>query len=656
MISRTRTFKDLLWFLSLLGLVAALFRLWFGLGATTNLSDMVPWGLWKILNMVAGVALSTSGFTVGFLVYVLRLEKFRPFMKPAILVAFLGYGCSCLALLFDIGLPQRFWHPIFMWNINSFLFEVFWCVLLYFTVTAIELAPSIFEILKADKINKILHRIAFVVVVIGISLSSLHHSSLGSLFLVTPQRLHALWYSPWLPLFFILSAMGGGLLFMIFVKILWSWWYDRESVFGTTSMRNIPLLKKANGLEKLTDHAEGRELSIIRQLASIAAGIMIFYLALKITDLFIHGAWGVLLAGTWESWLYLFELLIASVIPVCLIIIPQTRRSPGFLGVASFSGAFGLAMNRMDVGIFGYFRDAGIVYFPSLIEWAVCFGVVAAAGLMLFFVAENLPIFSNNPPAVQSKTGIFRQAFGTLRQIWHTVYMDSLHRVSLIAVVTITIAFVLMYPPFFDDHAVNQPVKASLGIDKERAVLKIDGDHQGVDVIFAHSEHQKRLGDSLSCAVCHHVSLPNDKSTPCSECHRFMNAPANIFKHDAHKIYIAEKEGLAGFFPGNNSCTKCHPANSPKTTANAINCLECHKQDMYLNAEVEKDANLLIANSFREAMHNTCIDCHSKEMVKTGSKMLDNCGTCHQTLKACDLPKQEIVQTNKTQLERQSQN
>ena len=138
---RTRTLKDVLWILALLGLVAGAFRMWFGLGATTNLSDAMPWGLWKILNMVAGVALSTSGFTVGFLVYVLRLKRFQPFMKPAILVAFLGYGCSMLALLFDIGLPHRFWHPITMWNEHSFLFEVFWCVLLYFT----ELAKKVDE-------------------------------------------------------------------------------------------------------------------------------------------------------------------------------------------------------------------------------------------------------------------------------------------------------------------------------------------------------------------------------------------------------------------------------------------------------------------------------------------------------------------------------
>ena len=114
MTARTRGLKDPLWALVMAGLVAGIFRFWFGLGATTNLTDQVPWGLWKILNMVAGVAISTGGFTVGFLVYVLKLERFRPLMTPAILVAFLGYGSSCAALAFDIGLPWRFWHPFIM--------------------------------------------------------------------------------------------------------------------------------------------------------------------------------------------------------------------------------------------------------------------------------------------------------------------------------------------------------------------------------------------------------------------------------------------------------------------------------------------------------------------------------------------------------------
>ena len=643
MLTRTRPFKDLLWFLTIFGLVAAIFRLWFGLGATTNLSDMAPWGLWKILNMVAGVALSTSGFTVGFLVYVLKLEKFRPFMKPAILVAFLGYGCSCLALLFDIGLPYRFWHPIFMWNINSFLFEVFWCVLLYFTVTAIELAPSIFEKLRLDRIVNILHRIAFVVVIVGISLSSLHHSSLGSLFLVTPQRLHALWYSPLLPLFFIISAMGGGLMFVILVKILWSWWYDRESVFGKQSMKNVPLLKKANGLEALTMRSEGPQLILVRQLATIAAGVLAAYLGLKLIDLFLYGAWNALLEGSWESWLYIVELLIASIIPVLLLALPRTRRLPGAIALAAFSGALGLALNRMDVGVFGYFRDTGTAYFPSLAEWALCFGVVAAAGLAFFFIAENLPIFSSLPPAYQSRAGIFRQTFGTLRQIWNMVFMDSLHRVSLIAVVTIPLAFVLMYPPFYKKTSSGMPINQALGVDIQRTLLKIDGDRGGVATAFAHVEHQKRLGDSLACKICHHLSMPKDKSTPCSRCHRFMNSSTDIFNHTAHELYIKEKNDLGGLFPRNNSCAECHPAGSPKTAHNVKDCLECHREDMIIADSTDKDINLAIAPPFREAMHKTCIQCHTREAIRTDKKSLDVCGTCHQSLKTFDSPDSKMV-------------
>jgi Ni/Fe-hydrogenase subunit HybB-like protein len=119
-----------------------------------------------------------------------------------------------------------------MWNINSFLFEVFWCVMLYFTVTVIELAPALFERARADRIAHLLHRVAFVVVIIGISLSSLHHSSLGSLFLVTPQRLHPLWYSPWLPWLFLSSTIGAGLMVVVLARILWARWYDTEAVFG----------------------------------------------------------------------------------------------------------------------------------------------------------------------------------------------------------------------------------------------------------------------------------------------------------------------------------------------------------------------------------------------------------------------------------------
>jgi Ni/Fe-hydrogenase subunit HybB-like protein len=636
MSDRTRFIKDLLWILALAGAVAGAFRLWFGLGATTNLTDAMPWGLWKILNMVGGVALSTSGFTVGFLVYVLRLKRFQPYMKPAILIAFLGYGCSCLALLFDIGLPHRFWHPVFMWNINSFLFEVFWCVMLYFTVTAIELAPTLLEGARAERAVRWLHRIAPGVVIVGISLSSLHHSSLGSLFLVTPQRLHPLWYSPWLPLFFILSAMGAGIMLLVFVRVLCARWYDPEPVFGRpASSCDLPLIQ-VDGVANVPrpPRPAGPELSSLRALATIGVSLLALYTVLKIADLFVHGAWMSLAEGRWESSLYAFELLAGAVIPLAIVAIPRTRSSPWALGVAGFLAAFGLALNRLDAGILGYIRDAHSVYFPSLIEWVLGLGVIAAAGLLFLLIVERYAIFGGTPQRRVATVHTARYPLDTLRQIWNTVLTDGLHRISLLAVFVIPAAFVLMYPPFQANPTGPDRVRPSAGINAERTSLRIDGDHGGLATIFAHVEHQHRLGDSASCVRCHHVSYPRDRSTPCSRCHRDMARATVIFEHGLHTRAVAARDGLAGWYPANFTCTACHDADAPRNRASAKACQECHKEDMSLVSIADSNLDLYRACSFREAMHKTCIKCHETEAVRVSRDGLADCGTCHETLRS----------------------
>jgi Ni/Fe-hydrogenase subunit HybB-like protein len=639
---RTRTIKDILWIFALSGLVAMIMRLWFGLGATTNLSDAMPWGLWKILNMVAGVALSTSGFTVGFLVYVLNIERFRPYMKPAILVAFLGYGCSCAALLFDIGLPYRFWHPIFMWNFNSFLFEVFWCVLLYFTVTAIELAPTFLKRMRADRVVRLLHKVAFGVVVIGISLSSLHHSSLGSLFLVTPLRLHSLWYSPWLPLFFILSAMGAGIMVVVLLRILYAFWYDPDPIFGAVRDRSAALIRSVTGtcVHGAEKSPAGPELARVRRLAMIGAGILAVYAALKIIDLFVHNGWGALLAGSWESWLYIFELVIAAILPAALVLSSVTRRSPKVLGLAAFLAAAGLALNRLDVGIFGYFSDAQTVYFPSLTEWLLGIGVVAAAGLVFFAVVEHFPVFSDLWPASTARPRLTRHPFGTARQLWHSALTDSLHRISLLAVFVLPIAFIMLYPPYRDNAYGEMEVQPAIGLDIDRAHLRIDANRAGLVTDFAHAEHQKRLKDSSSCVQCHHLSMPLDKSTPCSRCHRQFIASVSIFDHTYHMKAIVRRDSLEGWYPVNYSCSTCHQPGRPKTSANVKDCRECHKDDMVPPQFREEEINLHFASSFVHSMHETCIPCHRKEQECSndpGRKNLGRCWTCHPSLRPRDI-------------------
>lgn len=604
MTGRTRLVKDVLWAIALAGLVAAVLRLWFGLGATTNLSDAVPWGLWKVLNMIAGVALSTSGFTVGFLVYVLRMERFRPFLKPAILLAFLGYGCSCTALLFDIGLPFRFWHPLVMWNFNSFLFEVFWCVLLYFTITAIELAPIVFERLRAERAARLLHHAAFVVVVAGVALSSLHHSSLGSLFLVTPQRLHALWYSPLLPLLFIVSAMGAGLMCVVLFTIVWGSLYPSDRVPQSSA----------------------------RSLASLAAGLLGAYFCLKVADLFLHGGWPALLAGTWESALYLLELALISVLPILLVAFPGLRRSQTAIGVAAASAVVGITLNRLSVGIFGYFRSGHTAYVPSLAEWMLSLGVISAAGLMFFFLAENLPVFREHGDALAMPDSLSLPESPT-RRIRPMASAHAMYRSTFIPVLVIPLAFAVMFPRESIGLTSPTPAPKVIGADLERTRLELRREGSSIRTLFPHAEHVKRIGGSTSCVGCHHVSLPGDRSTSCVRCHQQMNAPSRIFDHESHMRTVARHERLNGVHASNYSCLTCHAAGKPKSGTTAKPCIDCHRDDMFLSGR-SNEKLAAVALPFRDAMHRTCVGCHKAEAVKRNKPDLDECKTCHDSLRA----------------------
>jgi len=661
MANRVRRLKDILWCFVLMAVVSAVFRLWFGLGATTNLSDAFPWGIWKILNMVAGVALSTSGFTVGFLVYVLGLERYRPLVKPAILIAFLGYGCSCLALLFDIGLPFRFWHPILMWNETSFLFEVFWCVLLYFTVTAIENSPIFLEKLGFSRVSRFLHRIAFVVVAFGISLSCLHHSSLGSIFLVTPQRLHPLWYSRLLPVFFFMSAVGGGLMVVVLARIFYAYWYNPEPVFGVQVPDQMLPAKRSGGQVELMgiQRVKSKDMPMLIGLASISCSILGLYFSLKIGDLIVSGKIPILLGGSWESWLLAFELLIAVLVPSVLMMIPAIRRSPRGLAFIAFCAAAGLALNRLDVGIFGYFRDADGIYFPSMLEWTLSLGVIAGAILIFMLCVENFPFFEERPGRITEPQFVPGRILSTSLNIPNIILRKGLYRWTLIAVFTVPVAWVGLYPPYFRDRQADRLllVQQPLGIDPLRTMLRIDGDRRGLFTDFPHADHQNRLGNESSCKNCHHIALPEDKSTPCSRCHRNMTAPTLIFDHTRHMVDVAKKEKLSGWHPENYSCSFCHALEQPKAGGTRKSCWDCHRDDMTITDHPKPEKDFEFAPSFQAAMHKTCIPCHKREANRVKRPTLAECSTCHQSLRSREFlmaPLRQTVFFNKTLANRQS--
>jgi hypothetical protein len=447
---------------------------------------------------------------------------------------------------------------------------------------------------------------------------------------VTPQRLHPLWYSPLLPLYFILSAIGAGLMFVVLIRFLHAYLYDPEAVFGDSQpeRRRLALRGAGDGGNERGRPA-GRDMPMLTALASIATVILGTYLLLQFYGL-AQGSWRALVAGTWESWLFGIEILLTAVIPLLLVWLPGTRGSALPLGLAAFSASAGLALNRMNVGIFGYFRDAGSVYFPSLAEWVLSLGVVAAAGLGFLAFVENCPVFEAGWTERRRAARISCASFETLSRVWETALSGGLERVTVIAVLVIPLAWAAMYPPF-GGHT-DPRVRPAAGLDVARATLIIDGNQGGVRTEFPHADHKERLGADSSCVNCHHRSAPGDETTPCSRCHGRLVQPTMIFDHGYHHRVVAEEEEITGLMPENRTCGVCHTLGIVKTAETAKPCLECHEEDTGW-ADADADVDLAWAVSYMEALHTNCIECHEEEAERQDRPTLGDCSTCHPSLR-----------------------
>ena len=500
--------------------------------------------------------------------------------------------------------------------------------MLYFSVTFIEMLPNILENYRFKKTVHFLHKIAIGVVILGITLSTLHHSSLGSLFLITPYRLFKLWYSSYLPIYVFPSAAGCGIMFIILVKILYAKLYNPLSLFGENNNGKTPIFSLNKNVGRIHIREYGKDMPMLSSLSIIGASLLGIYLLLKIFDLFRLNLWSTLFAGTWESWLYVFELLLTAVLPITLVINKRSRRSPYGLGTAAFSASIGLALNRLDVGIFGYFRDAGTVYFPSLAEWSVSIGVISAAGLVFLFAAENYSIFDEQWKVYKISKGIFKASFDSISRVWQTVLQSGVQRVTIIGVFVLPMAFVLMYPYYKSQKEAN--VVPASGLNTTRSILIINSTKPGMSTTFPHLKHQNMLGKDTSCILCHHMSMPNDKSTPCSRCHRKMFQKTLIFNHEMHKVWVAQKRKITGFHPENKTCVICHKPDLPKNVTTAVGCLDCHRDDMNIADTLNLPKNFLYANSYLDIMHKRCINCHKERKEKVNKPNLDQCSNCHK--------------------------
>ena len=355
--------------LLILGLYATFVRFYYGLGVSTNLSDKFPWGLWIGFDVLCGVGLAAGGFTMAAMVYIFNIKRLKPIVRPAILTAFLGYLLVIVALLFDLGQPLRVWHPLIMWNPHSVMFEVGWCVTCYTTVLALEFSPVVFEKLRMEKPLRWIKNITVPLVILGVIFSTLHQSSLGSLFLIVPEKLYPLWYSSLLPVHFFVTAVAVGFAMVIFESFLSARAFNKQ-------------------LEK----------PILMEVARILVFILAIALLIKIQDITRLDKLGYLFINTTETWFYWAEVVIGLIIPMIMLAIPKIRRNDHALFGGALMVVIGFIMSRLNVSITGMEAYTQANYFPSWMEASVTLMIVAIGFAAFRFIAKNFPIFEESEP------------------------------------------------------------------------------------------------------------------------------------------------------------------------------------------------------------------------------------------------------------------
>ena len=328
-----------------------LVRLFKGLGAVTNLNDRFPWGLWIGIDVLGGVAMAAGGFLIAGAVYILNMKKYRPIVRASILNAFFGYLLAATAITLDIGLPWNIWHPIFMWQIHSIMWVVAIHVVLYTSTLATESSPMFFEKLGMEKAANFIHKIIVPVVLFGVLLSTLHQSSLGAVYLIVPKKLSPFWYNSQFPWLFLISAVMMGLSMVSLETILSEKFFKHKADMGI--------------------------------LSGLARGVLItgvIYFAVKLWFLFQGPGFAAVFNGSMEANMYLLEMVISVVGPILLLSMKNVRENVKSLLFVDILVISGVLLNRLNVSIFGVYRDqaaTGFSYFPSWMEFVVTLAFIS---------------------------------------------------------------------------------------------------------------------------------------------------------------------------------------------------------------------------------------------------------------------------------------
>jgi len=347
-----------------------------GLGAVTNLDHNNPWGIWIGFDLLCGVALAAGGYTTAAAVEIFGMKRFHAALRPAILTGFLGYSMVVLALLYDVGRPWRLPYPFFVsQGVTSVMFEVGACVLAYLTVLFLEFSPIALEWLGEKTLRRVVLRLTILLTIMGVVLSTLHQSSLGALFLIAPSKLHPLWYSSYLPVFFFISSIAAGLSMVIFE--------------GTIARRNY-------GDQMDDEHKQGME-EVVLGFGKGASMVLAAYFAVKVFGVALGNHWHLL--GTNYGLWFLVEIFGFVLLPCFSYAIGVRDQNVTLIRWTALWTILGIIVNRLNIVwiCFNWQLPADERYVPHWMEIGISVFVITLGITIYRFIVSRMPVFYEHP-------------------------------------------------------------------------------------------------------------------------------------------------------------------------------------------------------------------------------------------------------------------
>ena len=359
----------------LTGLILIVIRFWKGIGSITNLTQEVPWGLWIGFDVVTGVAFAGGAYVITFMVYILNMKQYHSIVRVTVLNGFLAYVFYAGALLLDLGRPWNVINPIIgnSFGTSSVLFLVAWHFLLYMIAELIEFSPAVAEWLGAKRARKILSGMTLGAVIFGITLSTLHQSGLGALFLMAKDKIHPLWYSEFIPIMFFVSSIFAGLSMVIFEGSI------SHKVFS----------------DQISEKNHKAHNRILHGLSKICAVALFAYFTLNVL-VFVHEKrWGLLNSplGYW----YLTEMLGFVLLPMVLFFISYRKQNILLIRIASLVTMIGIIINCLYFFVLGFKLIAAQHYYPSWMEITVTLAVIFTEIWIFRWIITRMPVLRDSP-------------------------------------------------------------------------------------------------------------------------------------------------------------------------------------------------------------------------------------------------------------------